>query len=77
MTEKEEKTFQMMLVDMETGIKLAKVNEEKTREALNFFNSGIESYRKENKSRSWGNIGFGAIAGGVAGAGKLLYSVLW
>lgn len=74
MTEKEEKTFKMMLVDMETGIELAKINEEKTREALKLFNSGIKSYQKENNSRSWGNIGLGAIAGGVVGAAITLLS---
>lgn len=44
MIEKEEKMFKMMLVDMEIGIELVKINEEKMCEVLKLFNFGIKFY---------------------------------
>ena len=75
-TEKEKNEFQMMLVDLDTSIKQAEVDEKKTRKALETFSSEIVSYL-ENRSRSWRNIGLGTIFGAMAGAGKLLYIKLW
>ncbi|XP_068714421.1 uncharacterized protein [Montipora foliosa] len=73
-TEKEDKKLKMMLVDMESDIEMAEVDEEEASKALESFNSDIKSYeekmKKQNSSpgRALGKIGLGAIVGGVAGA---------
>ena len=67
----------MMLVDMESDIEMAEVDEEESSKALDSFTSDIKSYEEKMKNRAFGNIGLGTIVGGVAGAGKLLYSGLW
>ncbi|XP_068758436.1 uncharacterized protein [Montipora capricornis] len=67
-TEKEDKKLKMMLVDMESDIEMAEVDEEESSKALESFTSDIKSYEEKMKNRAFGNIGLGTILGGVAGA---------